>query len=194
MPVQTDDVVATWRDAHLFPPLPRVAAGGYQTDLCRNCRRSIYLGPVIYYEPDLDAASEKVIWRHQSNAYASCMTTKVDKWATPGGAAVVTLCGSTKFMEEFTEVNRLLTLEGVIVISVGLFGHREGLVIEDDNGDPTQVKVMLDELHKRKIDLADAIFVVNPGGYIGSSTRGEIDYAIATGKPALYLDHPAGVS
>jgi hypothetical protein len=103
---------------------------------------------------------------------------------------VVTLCGSTKFMEDFIAETRRLTLEGCVVISVGLFGHREGLAIGSDP-DPTPVKVALDELHKRKIDLADAIHVVNPGGYIGSSTRSEIEYAERHGKRVTYLEADA---
>ena len=45
----------------------------------------------------------------------------------------------------------------------------------------------LDELHLRKIDLADAVFVVDPGGYIGESTTREIAYARSTGKPVVRL-------
>jgi hypothetical protein len=102
---------------------------------------------------------------------------------------VITLCGSTKFMEDFIAETRRLTLDGHIVISVGLFGHREGLAIGSES-EPTPVKVALDELHKRKIDLADAIHVVNSGGYIGSSTQSEIDYAEAHGKHVTYMVPP----
>jgi dienelactone hydrolase len=95
---------------------------------------------------------------------------------------VITLCGSTRFKQEFEAENRRLTLEGHIVISVGLFGHHEP---DFDWGDP---KVALDELHKRKIDLADQIHVINVGGYVGDSTRGEIHYAIDHGKRVTYLE------
>ncbi len=54
-------------------------------------------------------------------------------------------------------------------------------------------KAMLDDMHKRKIDMADEIFVLNVGGYIGSSTRSEIDYAEAAGKPVRYLEPAAAV-
>ena len=47
---------------------------------------------------------------------------------------------------------------------------------------------MLDDMHKRKIDMADSIYVINVGGYIGSSTRSEIEYAIAHGKTVEYLE------
>lgn len=97
---------------------------------------------------------------------------------------VVTLCGSTKFKDEFITANRELTLQRIIVISVGLFGWDEGRP-EEVFGEDT--KKMLDEIHKRKIDLADRIHVINVGGYIGSSTRSEIEYAEKTGKKITYL-------
>ena len=105
-----------------------------------------------------------------------------------GNYKVVTLCGSTRFKDEFMEAQKRLTLEGNIVISVGLFGHSgDNEVWESmDEGTLTKTKEMLDDMHKRKIDMADEIFVINVGGYIGSSTRSEIDYAIAAGKPVHY--------
>ena len=98
---------------------------------------------------------------------------------------VVTLCGSTRFKEQFMEAQKRLTLEGDIVISVGLFGHSGDAEVWTEG-----TKEMLDDMHKRKIDMADAIFVINVGGYIGSSTRSEIDYALARGKEVRYLEAP----
>ena len=100
-----------------------------------------------------------------------------------GKYKVVTLCGSTKFKEEFFAEQKRLTLEGCIVISVGLFGHSG-----DDEVWAAGTKEMLDDMHKRKIDMADEIFVINVGGYIGSSTRSEIEYAKAHGKKVNYLE------
>ena len=100
-----------------------------------------------------------------------------------GKYKVITLCGSTKFKDAFIKAQKDLTLQGNIVISVGLFGH------SGDNEVWTEgTKEMLDEMHKRKIDMADEIFVINVGGYIGESTRGEIEYAIRHGKPVNYLE------
>lgn len=103
---------------------------------------------------------------------------------------IVTLCGSTKFKKEFLEVQKKLTLLGYIVISVGLFGHSgDNEVWENmDEGTLTKTKSMLDDMHKRKIDLSDMIYVINVGGYIGESTRSEIEYAISTGKEVRYLE------
>jgi len=103
---------------------------------------------------------------------------------------VITLCGSTKFKDEFLKVQKDLTLQGNIVISVGLFGHSgDNEVWENmDEGTLTKTKEMLDDMHKRKIDMADEIFVINVGGYIGESTKSEIEYAKSTGKKINYLE------
>lgn len=100
-----------------------------------------------------------------------------------GKYKVITLCGSTRFKEQFLEEQKRLTLEGNIVISVGLFGHSG-----DEEVWREGTKEMLDDMHKRKIDMADEIFVINVGGYIGSSTASEIDYARQTGKPVRFLE------
>ena len=107
-----------------------------------------------------------------------------------GTYKVITLCGSTRFKNEFMEVQKRLTLEGNIVISVGLFGHSgDNEVWENmDEGTLTKTKEMLDDMHKRKIDMTDEIFVINVGGHIGSSTRSEIEYAQATGKAVRFLE------
>ena len=99
---------------------------------------------------------------------------------------IVTLCGSTRFKDQFLETQKRLTLEGCIVISVGLFGHSG-----DEEVWKPGTKEMLDDMHLRKIDLADEIdeiFVINVGGYIGESTRREIAYAEKTGKKVRYLE------
>lgn len=100
-----------------------------------------------------------------------------------GKYKVITLCGSTKFKEQYMEAQKRLTLEGNIVISVGLFGHSG-----DDEVWTEGTKAMLDDMHLRKIDMADEVFVINVGGYIGSSTRNEIKYAIDHGKEVRYLE------
>lgn len=100
-----------------------------------------------------------------------------------GKYRVITLCGSTKFKEQFIQAQKELTLQGNIVISVGLFGH------SGDNEVWTEgTKEMLDDMHKRKIDMADAIYVINVGGYIGSSTKSEIEYAKQQNKEVYYLE------
>jgi len=93
---------------------------------------------------------------------------------------VVTLCGSTRFKEQYLEVQKRLTLEGKIVISCGLFNHADDEQITDEQ------KKLLDELHFRKIDLSDSIYVIDVKGYVGTSTRNEIEYARAHNKEVRF--------
>ena len=104
---------------------------------------------------------------------------------------VITLCGSTRFKDEFLNVQKDLTLKGNIVISVGLFGHSgDSEVWENmDEGTLTKTKEMLDDMHKKKIDMSDEIFVINVNGYIGESTKSEIEYAKSLGKRVNYLEN-----
>ena len=100
------------------------------------------------------------------------------------GFKVITLCGSTRFKDEFLEAQKRLTLEGNVVITVGLFGHSGDDVVWTEG-----VKDMLDRQHLAKIDLADEIYVINVGGYIGDSTRREIAYAEFKGKTIKYMEN-----
>ena len=95
---------------------------------------------------------------------------------------VITLCGSTRFKDAFYEVQKQLTLAGNIVISVGLFGHSGDEEVWDgmDEGTLSKTKEMLDDMHKRKIDMADSIYVINVDGYIGESTKSEMQYSFKT--------------
>lgn len=106
-----------------------------------------------------------------------------------GQYKVITLCGSTRFKDAFMREQKRLTLEGNIVISVGLFGHSGDNEVWESMGEDaiTKTKMMLDDMHKRKIDMADEIFVINENGYIGDSTKSEIAYAEAKGKIVNYL-------
>jgi hypothetical protein len=100
---------------------------------------------------------------------------------------VVCLCGSTRFKAAWYEWTKRITYEGDIVLGVGDLNPNQ-----QDTNDPIDpaLKAALDELHKRKIDMADEIFVLNVGGYVGQSTRGEIDYASAAGKKVRWLEPP----
>lgn len=107
-----------------------------------------------------------------------------------GKYKVITLCGSTKFKDAFMEAQKKLTLDGNIVISVGLFGHSGDYEVWEGMSEDTltATKSMLDDMHKRKIDMADEIYVINIGGYIGASTKSEIEYALNAGKGVRYLE------
>lgn len=96
----------------------------------------------------------------------------------PDRPEIVCICGSTRFVAELRAANRELTFAGVIVLAPG----------EADEPITDAQKSTLDALHLRKIDLADRVLVVNPGGYVGQSTRREIAYARAAGKPISFTD------
>ena len=101
-------------------------------------------------------------------------------------APVITLCGSTRFKDEFMEANQRLTMAGSVVISVGFFGHTD-FPEYDWATDASDLKRTLDALHFQKIRMADEIYVIDPGGYVGESTQREIAYAESLGKPVRYL-------
>ncbi|HET8642562.1 MAG TPA: hypothetical protein VFM37_11530 [Pseudonocardiaceae bacterium] len=102
---------------------------------------------------------------------------------------IVVLCGSTRFHETFRAENLRLTLAGAIVLSIGCDTTADGdLTTAGQLGqDPDALKARLDALHLRKIDLADRVHVLDLDGYLGDSTRREIEYATKLGKPITYL-------
>ena len=100
---------------------------------------------------------------------------------------ITTLCGSTRFKDEIRAADARLTMAGELVISMGVFGHVD-MPDRDWTTGGNDDKRMLDELHRRKIDIADRVLVINVDGYIGESTRGEIEYAESLGKRVDYLE------
>jgi hypothetical protein len=99
---------------------------------------------------------------------------------------VITLCGSTRFEDEFAQVNQWLTLKGCVVISLGMFSLPD-LPDYDWTADRSDLKGRLGAVHFQKIRMADEVYIVDPGGYVGESTRREIAYAESLGKPVRYL-------
>lgn len=106
---------------------------------------------------------------------------------------VVCLCGSTRFLEAFDQASIDESLAGRIVLGI--------VTARTDEQDPftgrtpaeqQQLREQLAALHRAKIDLADEILVINLGGYIGETTRSEIEYARATGTPVRHLEPDAG--
>ena len=95
---------------------------------------------------------------------------------------IITLCGSIRFKEEFLKVQEKLTLDGNIVFIPNFFSSLKGEI-------SIEMKEMLDEMHRQKIDMSDEVFVINLNGYIGESTKSEIEYAISKGKNVSYLEN-----
>jgi hypothetical protein len=106
--------------------------------------------------------------------------------AAESKAKVITLCGSTKFEAEFAEVNQRLTMEGCVVISLGMFSLPD-LPDYDWTVDTSDLKGRLGGVHFPKIRMDDEVYFVDPGGYVGESTRREIASAESLGKPVRYL-------
>lgn len=111
---------------------------------------------------------------------------------------VTTLCGSTRFPDAFALANMHLSMLGRIVIGLGMMGHADvptgARFLTSDGDESTPEKQGLDQLHFRKIEISDGIFVVNPGGYVGSSTKREIAYAQSLGKSVEWMFPPATAS
>ncbi len=97
---------------------------------------------------------------------------------------VITICGSTRFKDEIIEVAQTLTMDNHIVLVPCVFHHADEIELTEEQ------KIRLDNLHKQKINMSDAIFVVNKDGYIGASTYGEIDWAQRMKKEVYFLENP----
>lgn len=112
-----------------------------------------------------------------------------------GRPRVVALCGSMRHAEEIREAAVGETLAGRIVVMPHVDLNRTDRAEWVWLSDRVQVKARLDELHQRKIDLADEVVIVCPGGYMGDSTGGELTYAVWTGKPVRFRGpKPEGVT
>lgn len=99
---------------------------------------------------------------------------------------IICLCGSTRFKQAFIGANFRETMKGKIVLSVGWFSHAD----KDIYKVTKEEKVALDELHKRKIDLADEVLFLNVGQYMGESTISEYHYAVEKEKTIYFLETP----
>jgi hypothetical protein len=116
-----------------------------------------------------------------------------EAWKNAKGVPpIVCLIGSTRFLDQFFEAGWAYTLKGYIVLSIGVVKTSQ---VDSDGGHGAEMVSqecadMLDELHRRKIDLAQEVFCVNPGGYIGKSTAAEIEYCRQHKKPISYLVAP----
>lgn len=93
---------------------------------------------------------------------------------------VITICGSYKFKKEMINIAEKLTLEGNCVLMPNELSRNS----KDDY--TLEEALMIDKMHKEKIKLSDAILVVNVNGYIGSSTKSEIEYAKNLNKEIMY--------
>ena len=137
-----------------------------------------------HYTDDEIAIFKTVVERGVRYFFNSARKGKLqnDKPIVTNKYKIITLCGSIKFKDEFMRVQEKLTLDGNIVLTPNFFNN----IKKEDIDEKT--KKMLDEMHKQKIDMSDEIYVVNVDGYIGESTKLEIEYAKRKGKKISYLE------
>ena len=95
---------------------------------------------------------------------------------------VITICSSSKFIKEIEYYTEKLTLEGNCVLSMVLPAKNKASYT------PEEIK-SLNAGHLKKIDLSDAIFVINKNGYIGEAVKKEIEYAKSKNKEIIYLEN-----
>jgi hypothetical protein len=96
---------------------------------------------------------------------------------------IVCLCGSLRFKEDFARIELEWVLRKCIVLTPCLMYSDIGRT-----ADMQHYKNIVDEIHKRKIDLADIVYIINKNGYIGESTRNEIEYAKSQNKMVVYME------
>jgi hypothetical protein len=101
---------------------------------------------------------------------------------------IVCLCGSTRFAKAFQDAQLYETLAGKIVLTIGCNMKTDFIFGQMPEDEKVTIKIKLDELHLRKIDLADEVLILNVGGYIGESTARELAYAKSQGKIIRYLE------
>ncbi|MBI9013069.1 MAG: hypothetical protein JEZ08_12625 [Clostridiales bacterium] len=92
---------------------------------------------------------------------------------------IITLCGSARFRNEIDETQKSLALQGHQIFTIENLNSVEIT---------KEIESMLDVSHRKKIDVSDAIYVINVDGYIGESTSNEIKYARDKGKKVMYLE------
>lgn len=93
---------------------------------------------------------------------------------------IITVCGSLKFQQEMMRAAETLSLQGNCVLSVVYPASPQKIYTQAE-------KEILGAMHKERIKLSDAVYIVNVEGYIGEQTKSEIAFAKALGKEILYL-------
>ncbi len=103
---------------------------------------------------------------------------------------IICFCGSSRFIWYFATLAWSFEKEGYITLGLHLLppNYTEEKVHADHIAEYEGVADKMDALHRRKIDIADMVFVINKDGYIGKSTAAEIEYATKLGKPIKYLE------
>lgn len=143
-----------------------------------------YAGYIRFHERDL--YNEPDLMDESSHPLAEKICDEIARRYNAHQKKIVCYCGSLRVaMDAFKKAEYEAVLRGEIaLLPCCMF-----VDIQREYGAESDYKIKADELHKRKIDLSDEVMVLNVGGYIGESTRSEIEYAKEIGKPIKYLEH-----
>jgi hypothetical protein len=101
---------------------------------------------------------------------------------------IVCFCGSTRFANTFMIERWKLEKQGIITLGINILPNGYFTDTDHHGAEQEGVKDILDDLHKRKIDISDEVVILNVGGYIGDSTKSELDYTVKIGKPVVYFE------
>lgn len=159
-----------------FPIVSREITHRYRINVCVPLKQQ----DVSLIDKVNNSESEAVVELKQSE--------NKDKIEEADKQKIVCFCGSTRFAEYFMIKRWELEKQGIITFGINILPNNYFADGNAHGAEQENVKDILDELHKRKIDLSDEVFILNVGGYIGESTRSELDYAIKIGKPVKYLE------
>jgi hypothetical protein len=170
-----------------FPPDPIIVLVAEGTHDVSRLIHVLNGAPVTIEQMNVGAQVLKQVRRHNSGRAALELLQRHGGRDFTNPAPLTVLCGSTRFGDAFRKANLDLTLAGHIVLTIGCDTKSDDVLGIEDPG----LKDRLDALHLRKIDMADEVYVVNVGGYIGESTGREIAYATRLGLPVHYLEAPA---
>lgn len=159
---------------------------------CVTCKHWLQKHEMCAREPYVHLDTEKAkltvcdSWQSQNTTRSRQPKSKIIHHYRP---TVVCLCGSTRFSKAFQRANLDETLKGRIVLTIGCDMRSDADVFADKSPDElSEIKARLDELHLRKIDMADEVLILNVDGYIGESTRRELMYATQRGKRVRFLE------
>lgn len=152
-------------------------------ELAKEAGKALRFGPDNRYPHDGPTNVEKM-----RAEFEDVRAALVDAGVLNPRPEIVVLCGSSRFIELFAVMAWTIEKEGKICMGLHLFPASYPGVASDHQAEAEGVSAAMDELHLRKIDLADSVFVLNVGKYVGDSTRREIAYATSIGKPVRYFE------
>ncbi len=175
-----------------FPPIKVMDTGEQECILEAMEEYAAQQQPKLPSEAEIDAANpyteDKAFFREKFWKEGAMWLSQHLQAGEGEKPKVVCFCGSTRFAQYFMVERWLLEKQGIITLGINILPDGYFAGEKHHGAEQEGVKHILDELHKRKIDLADEVVILNVGGYIGESTRAELDYALSINKPVRYFE------